>query len=194
MSYIGRKPIKILVDTHVEMNNNIISIQGPLGLLEHSINEDVDITINDKEIIVNEPLDVKHKSLWSTTRSLIMNMMVGVTQGHASTLKIVGVGFKAEFFDEKASQLITEFKQKSDHCKLSLKLGYSHPIYWDIPSSIIKFDLYAKGTVLYMQGTDKRALSSFAKEIQGFRPPEPYKGKGVIINDELIRRKEGKKK
>ena len=77
---------------------------------------------------------------------------------------------------------------------MSLKLGYSHPIYLDIPSSLIKFDLYAKGTVLYLQGIDKKVLSSFAKSIQNFRPPEPYKGKGVLFNDEIIRRKEGKKK
>ena len=77
---------------------------------------------------------------------------------------------------------------------MSLKLGYSHPIYLDIPSSLIKFDLYAKGTVLYLQGIDKKVLSSFAKLIQNFRPPEPYKGKGVLFNDEIIRRKEGKKK
>ena len=75
-----------------------------------------------------------------------------------------------------------------------MKLGYSHPIYLDIPSSLIKFDLYAKGTVLYLQGIDKKVLSSFAKSIQNFRPPEPYKGKGVLFNDEIIRRKEGKKK
>ena len=75
-----------------------------------------------------------------------------------------------------------------------MKLGYSHSIYLDIPSSLIKFDLYAKGTVLYLQGIDKKVLSSFAKSIQNFRPPEPYKGKGVLFNDEIIRRKEGKKK
>ena len=75
-----------------------------------------------------------------------------------------------------------------------MKLGYSHPIYLDIPSSLIKFDLYAKGTVLYLQGIDKKVLSSFAKSIQNFRPPEPYKGKGVLFNDEIIRTKRVKKK
>lgn len=194
MSYIGRKPIKILSDTHVELNDNDVIIQGPLGSLQYPQAEGIDITIDEKVIMINEPTNIKYKPLWSTTRSLLMNMMVGVTQGHALTLKIVGVGFKAEFFNEKQGKAIPQFEKGSKDCKLSLKLGYSHPIYLDIPSSVIKFDLYAKGTVLYIQGIDKAVLSSFAKSIQSFRPPEPYKGKGVLFNNEIIRRKEGKKK
>ena len=194
MSYIGRKPIKILSDTHVELDDNGITIQGPLGSLQHPRDNNIDITVDENIITVNEPMNSKYRSLWSTTRSLIMNMMIGITQGHSLTLKIVGVGFKAEFFDKKQSKVIPKFEKGSKDCKLSLKLGYSHPIYLDIPSSLIKFDLYAKGTVLYLQGIDKKVLSSFAKSIQNFRAPEPYKGKGVLFNDEIIRRKEGKKK
>ena len=91
MSYIGRKPIKILSDTHVELKNNDVIIQGPLGSLQYPQVEGIDITIDEKVIMINEPTNIKYRPLWSTTRSLIMNMMVGVTQGHALTLKIVGL-------------------------------------------------------------------------------------------------------
>ena len=197
MSYLGRKPIKIPTDTNVEISDNHISVQGPLGTLERSVHEQVDLIINDTDIVVNEPKDKKDKPLWATTRSLVMNMIIGVTQGHSQTLKIVGVGYKAEFFDSnlsKAENLKLKFDPSNPSIKLSLKLGYSHPIYLDIPTSVQQLDLYMKGTIINIQGIDKESISNFAKSIQSFRPPEPYKGKGVSFLDQFIRRKEGKKK
>ena len=111
MSYIGRKPIKILSDTHVELDDNSITIQGPLGSLQHPRDNNINITVDENVITVNEPMNSKYRPLWSTTRSLIMNMMVGITQGHSLTLKIVGVGFKAEFFDKKQSKVIPKFEK-----------------------------------------------------------------------------------
>ena len=160
-------------------------------------NEQVDLIINDTDIVVNEPKNKKDKPLWATTRSLVMNMIIGVTQGHSQTLKIVGVGYKAEFFDSnlsKAENLKLKFDPSNPSIKLSLKLGYSHPIYLDIPKSVHQLDLYMKGTIINIQGIDKESISNFAKSIQSFRPPEPYKGKGVSFLDQFIRRKEGKKK
>jgi large subunit ribosomal protein L6 len=90
MSYLGRKPIKIPTDTNVEISDNHISVQGPLGTLERSVHEQVDLIINDTDIVVNEPKNKKDKPLWATTRSLVMNMVIGVTQGHSQTLKVVG--------------------------------------------------------------------------------------------------------
>ena len=190
MSYLGRKPIKIPIDTNVEISDNHISVQGPLGTLERSVHEQVDLIINDTDIVVNEPKNKKDKPLWATTRSLVMNMIIRVTQ-------IVGVGYKAEFFDSnlsKAENLKLKFDPSNPSIKLSLKLGYSHPIYLDIPKSVHQLDLYMKGTIINIQGIDKESISNFAKSIQSFRPPEPYKGKGVSFLDQFIRRKEGKKK
>ena len=101
MSYLGRKPIKIPTDVKVKKSNNLISIQGPLGILDRFIHESVDLTLSDNEIIVNKPFNKKFKPLWATTRSLIVNMIIGVTQGHSQTLKVVGVGYKAEIFNSK---------------------------------------------------------------------------------------------
>lgn len=197
MSYLGRKPIKIPVDTNVKISDKIISVTGPLGSLEHSINENVAVTINETDIFVNEPVNKKFKSLWATTRSLILNMIIGVTQGHSHTLKIVGVGYKAELFDSdspKPNDPNLKFDPSCSNLKLSLKLGYSHPIYMKIPKTIKHLDLYMKGTIMNIQGIDKESVSNFAKSIQNLRPPEPYKGKGVLFLDQTIRRKEGKKK
>ena len=197
MSYLGRKPIKIPSDVTVKKSNNLISIQGPLGTLDRFIHENVDLTISDTEIVVNKPFNKKFKPLWATTRSLIVNMIIGVTQGHSQTLKIVGVGYKAEILNlklpkEKNSNF--KFDRECQDLKLSLKLGYSHPIYMDIPETVQQLDLYVKGTIINIQGLDKELISNFAKTIQSFRPPEPYKGKGVSFIGQTIRRKEGKKK
>jgi large subunit ribosomal protein L6 len=197
MSYLGRKPIKIPTDVKVKKSNNLISIQGPLGILDRFIHESVDLTLSDNEIIVNKPFNKKFKPLWATTRSLIVNMIIGVTQGHSQTLKVVGVGYKAEIFNSKLPKeknLNLKFDQECQDLKLSLKLGYSHPIYIEIPKTIQQLDLYAKGTVINIQGLDKELISNFAKSIQSFRPPEPYKGKGIFFLGQVIRRKEGKKK
>jgi len=197
MSYLGRKPIKIPTDVKVKKSNNLISIQGPLGTLDRFIHESVDLTLSDNEIIVNKPFNKKFKPLWATTRSLIVNMIIGVTQGHSQTLKVVGVGYKAEIFNSKLPKeknLNLKFDQECQDLKLSLKLGYSHPIYIEIPKTIQQLDLYAKGTVINIQGLDKELISNFAKSIQSFRPPEPYKGKGIRYADEEVIKKEAKKK
>jgi large subunit ribosomal protein L6 len=197
MSYLGRKSVKIPTDVKVKISNNLISIQGPLGTLDRLIHENVNLTLSETEIIVNKPFNKKFKPLWATTRSLIMNMIIGVTQGHSQTLKIVGVGYKAEIFNPKLpndKNSNIKFDKGCSDLKLSLKLGYSHPIYMDIPETVQQLDLYSKGTVINIQGLHKESISNFAKLIQSFRPPEPYKGKGVSFLGQNIRRKEGKKK
>jgi len=178
MSYLARKPIKIPTDLIIKLSENNLFIKGPLGKLKRQIHPSISLTLKDKEIIVHEPMNEEYKSLWATTRSLIGNMVVGVSQGHSQSLQIVGVGYKAELLD----------------FKLFLKLGYSHPIEMEVPKTVTRLDIYKKGTLIYLQGIDKESISNFAKSIQKHRPPEPYKGKGISFLHEFIQRKEGKKK
>ena len=176
MSRIGRMPIAIPAGVTVEIaENNKVTVKGPKGTLERVLPAEMDIKQEGSEIVVSRPNDLKKmKSLHGLTRTLIHNMIIGVTEGYEKTLEINGVGYRAA---------------KSGK-KLTLTLGYSHPVEMEDPAGI---ESIVEGTnKIIVKGIDKEKVGQFAAEIRTKRPPEPYKGKGIKYADEHIRRKVGK--
>ena len=176
MSRIGRMPIAIPAGVTVEIaENNHVTVKGPKGTLERTLPSEMDIKVEGSEVVVTRPNDLKKmKSLHGLTRTLIHNMVVGVTEGYEKTLEINGVGYRAA---------------KSGK-KLTLTLGYSHPVEMEDPAGI---ESIVEGTnKIIVKGIDKEKVGQFAAEIRTKRPPEPYKGKGIKYADEHIRRKVGK--
>ncbi len=176
MSRIGKLPIEIPGGVEVTIGQeNHITVKGPLGKMERRMHKDIIITKEDSKIIVNRPSDNKfHKSLHGLTRSLIANMVEGVTKGYQKTLEINGVGYRAQ-------------KQGK---KLVLNVGYSHPVEMADPEGIT---VEVEGTNKVMvKGIDKQKVGNYAAIIRSVREPEPYKGKGIKYSDEHIRRKVGK--
>ena len=176
MSRIGRMPIAIPAGVTVEIaENNHVTVKGPKGTLERTLPSEMDIKVEGSEVVVTRPNDLKKmKSLHGLTRTLIHNMIVGVTEGYEKTLEINGVGYRAA---------------KSGK-KLTLTLGYSHPVEMEDPAGI---ESIVEGTnKIIVKGIDKEKVGQFAAEIRTKRPPEPYKGKGIKYADEHIRRKVGK--
>ena len=176
MSRIGRMPIAIPAGVTVEVaENNKVTVKGPKGTLERVLPEEMTIKLEDGHVVVTRPNDLKKmKSLHGLTRTLINNMVVGVTEGYKKVLEVNGVGYRAA---------------KSGN-KLTLSLGYSHPVEMTDPEGIeTVLDGQNKITV---QGIDKEKVGQYAAEIRDKRRPEPYKGKGIKYADEVIRRKVGK--
>ena len=176
MSRIGRMPIAIPAGVTVEVaENNKVTVKGPKGTLERVLPAEMTIKLENDEIVVTRPNDLKKmKSLHGLTRTLINNMVVGVTNGYEKVLEVNGVGYRAA---------------KSGN-KLTLNLGYSHPVEMIDPEGIeTVLDGQNKITV---KGIDKEKVGQFAAEIRDKRRPEPYKGKGIKYADETIRRKVGK--
>ncbi len=176
MSRIGRMPIAVPAGVTVTIaDDNTVSVKGPKGTLERKLTEDLKITQEGDQIIVTRPDDSKRmKSLHGLTRTLINNMVVGVTNGFEKTLEINGVGYRA-------------YKQGD---KLTLTLGYSHPVDMTDPEGI---ETVLDGqTKIIVRGIDKEKVGQYAAEIRAKRPPEPYKGKGIRYADERVRRKVGK--
>ena len=176
MSRIGKMPIAIPAGVTVDIaENNKVTVKGPKGTLERVLVPEMEITKEGEEIIVKRPNDLKRmKSLHGLTRTLIHNMVVGVTNGYEKVLEINGVGYRAQ-------------KQGK---KLTLSLGYSHPVEMEDPEGIeTVVDGQNKITV---KGIDKEKVGQYAAEIRDKRRPEPYKGKGIKYADETIRRKVGK--
>jgi len=176
MSRIGRRPVVIPDKVKVELKAHDILVQGPKGKLNLEIHPRIKVEVKDKEIQVNRPTDLSaDRSLHGMTRSLIQNMVLGVTEGFSKTLDIEGVGFKAEV------------KGKV----LKLALGYTHPIEYAIPEGIeVKC---TNPTQVVISGTNKQLVGQVAADVRGFHEPEPYKGKGIRYSDEQVRRKQGKK-
>lgn len=175
MSRIGKKPVVIPAGVEVKLDGNHITVKGPKGTLERSLHADMTVAIEGSEVIVSRPSDEKfHKSLHGLTRTLIANMVEGVTHGFKKDLEINGVGYRAA-------------KQGKN---LVMNLGYSHQVIVpEIDGITIEVPAPNKITVL---GPDKQQVGQFAAEIREKRPPEPYKGKGIKYADEVIVRKEGK--
>ena len=176
MSRIGRMPIAIPAGVTVEIaENNKVTVKGPKGTLERVLPAEMEIKQEGEEILVNRPNDLKKmRSLHGLTRTLIHNMVIGVTNGYEKVLEINGVGYRAA---------------KSGK-KLTLSLGYSHPVEMTDPEGI---ETVVDGTTkIIVKGIDKEKVGQFAAEIRTKRPPEPYKGKGIKYADEHIRRKVGK--
>ena len=176
MSRIGRHPIAIPAGVTVEIaENNVVTVKGPKGTLEKALPTEMEIKQEGEEIVVTRPNDLKKmKSLHGLTRSLIANMITGVSEGYEKKLEINGVGYRAQ-------------KQGK---KLVLALGYSHPVEMEDPEGI---ETTVDGTnVIIVKGISKEKVGQYAAEIRAKRAPEPYKGKGIKYSDEVIRRKVGK--
>lgn len=175
MSRIGRMPIAIPAGVTVEIaENNKVTVKGPKGTLERVLPKEMKITQENGEIKVKRPNDLKkEKSLHGLTRTLINNMVLGLTNGYEKKLEINGVGYRAA-------------KQGK---KLVLTLGYSHPVEMDDPDGI---ETVVEGQNIIVKGIDKEKVGQYAAEIRTKRAPEPYKGKGIKYVDEVIRRKVGK--
>ncbi len=175
MSRIGRMPIAIPAGVTVDVaENNKVTVKGPKGTLERVLPKQMEIKVEGTEVVVSRPNDLKQmKSLHGLTRTLINNMVVGVTNGFEKKLEVNGVGYKAA----KAGK------------KLTLSLGYSHPVEMEDPEGV---ETAVEGNVITVKGIDKEKVGQFAAEIRDKRRPEPYKGKGIKYADEVIRRKVGK--
>ena len=176
MSRIGRMPIAVPAGVTVDIaENNKVTVKGPKGTLERVLPAEMEIKLEDGHIVVTRPNDLKKmKSLHGLTRSLLNNMVIGVTDGYEKKLEVNGVGYRAA-------------KQGK---KLVLNLGYSHPVEMEDPEGI---ETVLDGqNIIIVKGIDKEKVGQFAAEIRDKRRPEPYKGKGIKYADEVIRRKEGK--
>lgn len=175
MSRIGKKPIVITGGVQVSKSGQEVSVKGPKGELSARIHDDVGFEIKDNQIFITPKSDAKvHRALHGLWRALMQNMVTGVTDGYQRKLELVGVGYKAEMKGKK----------------VQLALGYSHPILFSPPESI-KIETPAP-TSITISGTDKALVGQVAAKIRSFRPPEPYKGKGIKYEGEYIRRKAGK--
>lgn len=175
MSRIGRMPITIPAGVTVKVDGNVVSVKGPKGELSRSIPKEMIVEMDANTVVIKRPSEAKvHKQLHGLTRTLVANMVTGVTQGFSRTLEIAGVGYRAA----KAGN------------KLNLTLGFSHPVEVDPPKGIT-IDVPAPNRIV-VSGTDKEAVGALAAKIRSFREPEPYKGKGIKYEGEVVRRKVGK--
>jgi len=176
MSRIGRAPITIPAGVTITVaDDNTVKVKGPKGELSRQINKDMKVSIEDGTLSVTRPSDDKnHRSLHGLSRTLINNMVVGVTEGYSKNLEINGVGYRAA-------------KQGKN---LNLSLGFSHPVVVEPPEGI-SFEVPSANAIV-VSGIDKEKVGQVAAEIRAFREPEPYKGKGIKYAGEHIRRKEGK--
>ncbi len=175
MSRIGRMPVSIAKGVEVKQSNGTLTVKGPKGTLELNVHPEMNVVVEDAEVRVERPADHKdHRALHGLTRSLINNMVVGVTDGFSKTLEIIGVGYRAEV------------KGKG----ITLHLGFSHPVNYE-PVDGVSLECPNQTTVV-VSGADKQKVGQAAAEIRSFRPPEPYKGKGVRYQGEHVRRKAGK--
>ncbi len=176
MSKVGKLPVAIPKGVKVDLKDTQINVTGPKGSLSQDLHRDMIVKVEGESIIVTRPSDNKqHRSLHGLTRILIRNMVIGVTDGYAKTLQMIGVGYRAEM---KGKLLI-------------LHLGYSHPILFRPPEGI-NIDVKPKENRITISGIDKQLVGQSAATIRKFRPPEPYKGKGIRYIDEMVRRKAGK--
>ncbi|MEC0243948.1 50S ribosomal protein L6 [Paenibacillus dokdonensis] len=175
MSRIGRKPIAVPSGVDITLNNTEITVKGPKGSLTRELHKDMKVTVENNEIVVERPSDNKlHRSLHGTTRSVVNNMVSGVTEGFSKSLELVGVGYRASKSGEK----------------IVLNVGYSHPVEIT-PEAGIEFEVPVN-TKIIVRGIDKERVGAYAAKIRSVREPEPYKGKGIKYEGERIIRKEGK--
>ena len=176
MSRVGRKPITVPAGVDCKLDGVELKVKGPKGQLERKLHPNMQVTIESDLITVTRPTDGRiDRSLHGLTRTLVSNMVIGVTEGFSKTLNIVGVGYKVDL------------KGKA----LNLSLGYSHTIDYPAPEGI-EFEVDSKKNIIIVKGKDKEVVGQVAAEIRKLRPPEPYKGKGVMYENEKIRRKAGK--
>ena len=175
MSRVGRMPIEIPAGVTVSQNEHTLTVKGAKGELTRTFHPDINITVENNVITVTRPSDGKeHRSLHGLTRALVANMVTGVHEGFTKTLEINGVGYRAA-------------KQGN---KLALTLGFSHPVEMEAPAGIT-IDVPAPNKIV-VSGSDKEVVGAVAADIRKWRKPEPYKGKGIRYEGEVVRRKAGK--
>ena len=174
MSRVGRNPIVIPAGVKVELNDNLIKVSGAKGQQSWSIHANIKAELKDDTIVIDRIDNTSlSRSLHGTTRQIVYNMVIGVSDGFEKELEIVGVGYQASI----------------EGNRLRLQIGYSHDIYFDLPDGI---NVTADRTIIKINGIDKQLVGSVASKIRSFRKPEPYKGKGIRFKDEYIRIKQGK--
>ncbi|PWX37537.1 50S ribosomal protein L6 [Clostridium perfringens] len=176
MSRVGKMPIAIPAGVTVTVTpENVVTVKGHKGELVKAMHKDINIAVEDAQVVVTRPSDVKeHRALHGLTRALLNNMVVGVSQGFSKTLELNGVGYRAQLQGKK----------------LVMNLGYSHPVEVEAVDGV---DFKLDGTTkVIVEGIDKEKVGAVAANIRSWRKPEPYKGKGIKYSDEVIRRKEGK--
>jgi len=175
MSRIGKKPIDIPNGVEVTVNGSHVVVKGPKGTLERTFHPDMTIKVENNQLVVERPSDERHhRALHGTTRSLLANMVEGVTNGFSKTLELVGVGYRAQ---KKGNTVV-------------INVGYSHPVEVEQREGI-ELEVPAQNQIV-VKGIDKQLVGAVAANIRAIREPEPYKGKGIKYSDERIRRKEGK--
>lgn len=175
MSRVGKKPIVIPAGVTVTLNNNTATVKGPKGELTRTFHPDITISVEENQVTITRPSDMKeHRALHGTTRAVLANMVEGVSTGFTRGLELIGVGYRAQ-------------KQGT---KLVLNVGYSHPVEIEAEEGL-EIEVPAN-TKIVIKGTDKERVGALAANIRGVRPPEPYKGKGIRYEGETVRRKEGK--
>ena len=175
MSRIGRKPVTVPKGVTLQVEGNSVAVKGPRGELRRDLHPDMQIALDKDQFTVARPSEEKrHKALHGLTRTLVQNMVDGVSKGFSKTLEIQGVGYKAE----------------SKPYGVNLIVGYSHPVKYQAPKGIkISVD---NAVVVKIEGADKELVGQVAAELRSVRPPEPYKGKGIRYQGEHVRRKAGK--
>ncbi len=180
MSRIGNLPIPVPEGVTIDVSGgNDVSVKGPKGEMGLRVDPDISLELKDGTLVVSRPTEQKrHRAMHGLYRSLINNLVVGVTEGYKKELEVIGVGYKAEV----------------NNGVLELALGYSHPIYFLPPDgiSIAAVSERGKNPQVVIEGIDKQLVGQVAAKIRGLRPPEPYKGKGIRYSDEYVRRKAGK--
>ena len=174
MSRIGQNPINIPAGVNIDLKGTLVKVKGQKGSLEYQVHKDMNISEHDGTVLVNRNSDAREqRAIHGTTRQMIHNMVVGVSEGFSKELEIIGVGYQAQV----------------QGTQLRLQLGYSHDIYFDMPEGIT---VTANRTEVKIEGIDKQLVGAVAAKIRSFRPPEPYKGKGVRYKGEYVRSKQGK--
>jgi len=180
MSRIGKQPVTLAQGVTVTVgSDNVVTVKGPRGTLTQQIDRDIKIEVSGNDVLITRPTDqIRHRAMHGLYRSLVANMVKGVTEGFKKQLELVGVGYKAT----------------NTGNTLDLALGYSHNIIFDIPSEVKVSTLTEKGQnpKIMLEASDNQLLGAVAAKIRSLRKPEPYKGKGVRYSDEFIRRKAGK--
>ena len=174
MSRIGQNPINIPAGVNIDLKGTLVKVRGQKGSLEYQVHKDMNISEHDGTVLVNRNSDAREqRAIHGTTRQMIHNMVVGVSEGFSKELEIIGVGYQAQV----------------QGTRLRLQLGYSHDIYFDMPEGIT---VTANRTEVKVEGIDKQLVGAVAAKIRSFRPPEPYKGKGIRYKGEYVRSKQGK--
>jgi large subunit ribosomal protein L6 len=180
MSRIGKQPVSIPAGVTITVSaDNVVTVKGPKGELKETINRDISVEVKDGQAVLTRPTDqIRHRAMHGLYRSLVSNMVKGVTDGFKKDLELVGVGFKAA----------------NTGNVLDLALGYSHNIIFEIPKELKVTTLTEKGQnpKIFLEGVDKQLIGQVAAKLRSLRKPEPYKGKGVKYIGEQLRRKAGK--